>query len=431
VVNRLVGQGLSARRIASDIAQGRLTAEAALRACLERIEAVEPDVQAWQWLDPEVALGAARALDRGPSRGVLHGVPIGVKDVFDTCDMPTAYGSALYAGNRPMHDAASVATVRSKGALVVGKTVTTEFAYSSPSKTRNPHRPTHTPGGSSSGSAAAVAAGMVPLAFGTQTAGSIIRPASFCGAVGYKPSFGLIERAGVKTFAASLDTVGVIANSVGDAAFLVAAASDRPALADVAPATGLRVGLYRSREFDRAEPATRDAMARAARIFENIGFKVRDIPVDGRIDYLDLQEALMDWEVLRALSFERLFHFDKLAAKTREQIQLLESRASLQRYDAAVQEINRARVTLPDVFGVCDVLLVPSAPGEAPLGLASTGDPVFNQVWTMLHMPCVTIPTGYGPAGMPVGVQLVGQIGDDARLLSAATELEAALGPVK
>lgn len=428
MVNRLVSRGLSARRIASDIAQGRLTAEAALRACLERIEAVEPDIQAWQWLDPEAALAAARALDRGPSRGVLYGVPLGVKDVFDTYDMPTAYGSAVYAGHRPARDAACVATVRAKGALILGKTVSTEFAFSAPAKTRNPYGFGHTPGGSSSGSAAAVAAGMVPLAFGTQTAGSIIRPASFCGVVGYKPSFGLIERAGVKTLATSLDTVGVIANSVTDAAFLAAAASDRPALANIAPATGLRIGLYCTREFDCTEPSTRRALERAVHAFESIGFKVTDIAADDRIDYLDLQAAVMDWEVLQALSFERFFHLDGLAPKTREQIHLLESRAGLQRYEAAACEINRARATLHEVFGACDILLTPAAPGEAPPGLASTGDPIFNRAWTMLHMPCVTVPAGLGPANMPVGVQLVGQIGEDARVLSAAAELEAALG---
>jgi len=230
-------------------------------------------VQAWQYLDAEAALTTARALDRGPSRGMLHGVPIGVKDVIDTVDMPTTYGSPLYAGNRVAQDAACVAISRSKGAVVVGKTVTTEFAFVSPGKTRNPHNPAHTPGGSSSGSAAAVGAGMVPLGFGTQTAGSVIRPASFCGAVGYKPSFGLIERYGVKTLASSFDTVGVLAADVADAAYFTAAAADRPALADVERAQNCALasiargnGTRRNRRPDRRwiAPRRRSAMPAAA-----------------------------------------------------------------------------------------------------------------------------------------------------------------------
>jgi Asp-tRNA(Asn)/Glu-tRNA(Gln) amidotransferase A subunit family amidase len=420
-------RGLSARRIVVEIAQGRITAEAVMRTCLERIEAVEFDVLAWQWRDPEAALLAARTLDRGPWRGMLHGVPLGVKDVFDTFDMPTAYGSALYADNRPAHDAACVAIVRNKGALVVGKTVSTEFAFASPGKTRNPYRFTHTPGGSSSGSAAAVAAGMVPLAFGTQTAGSIIRPASFCGVVGYKPSFGLIERCGVKTLATSFDTVGVIARDVADAALLVAAASDRPTLADIVPADGLRVGLYRTHEFEAAEPAARQALERAARALKDTGFIMRDVPVRDGIDYLDLQEAVMEWEVLHALSFERLMHPGRLTEQTREQIAILESRVQLGRYETACLEIIQARAALPELFGDCDVLLTPATPGEAPLGLSNTGDSIFNRGWTMLHVPCVTIQAGLGPGGMPVGVQLVGRIGGDKHVLSVASALEAAL----
>src|SRR3954453_2841624 len=225
---------LSAREAAREIAAGRLRAEALMTACLERIAAREAVVGAWQYLDPEAALEAARRCDASPPSGPLHGVPIAVKDLIDTEDMPTGYGSAIYAGHRPAADAACVALARSAGAIVIGKTVTTEFACFTPGKTANPRNPAHTPGGSSSGSAAAVGDGMVPLAFGTQTAGSVIRPAAFCGIVGYKPSFGTIPRAGVKMLCDSLDTVGTMARNVEDVAFLTGVLSDRPTLIDLA-----------------------------------------------------------------------------------------------------------------------------------------------------------------------------------------------------
>src|SRR5437764_2531246 len=219
---------LSARAAVQDIAAGRLSAEALVTACLERIAAREQVVGAWHYLDPEAALAAARHCDASPPSGPLHGIPIAVKDLIDTADMPTGYGSAIYQGHRPAADAACVALARAAGAVVLGKTVTTEFACFSAGKTANPHNPAHTPGGSSSGSAAAVAAGMVPLAFGTQTAGSIIRPAAYCGVVGFKPSFGVIARAGVKPLADSLDTIGTMARNVADAAFLTGILGGRP-----------------------------------------------------------------------------------------------------------------------------------------------------------------------------------------------------------
>jgi amidase len=227
---------LAAREAAARIAAGELTAQALVQSCLERIAAREPAVGAWAYLDPDQAMAEARARDQAAARGPLHGVPIGVKDIMDTADMPTGYGSRAYRGFRPAADAACVALARAAGAVVLGKTVTTEFAAMSPGKTRNPHDATRTPGGSSSGSAAAVADHMVPLAFGTQTAGSIIRPASFCGVVGMKPSFGLIATAGTKPLAPGLDTIGGFARSVGDIAFFLAALADRPELVAAAPA---------------------------------------------------------------------------------------------------------------------------------------------------------------------------------------------------
>lgn len=258
------------------MAEGGLTSEALVRACLDRIADREPMVQAWQHLNPEAALEAARCVDRFGS-GPLKGIPIAVKDIIDTADMPTGYGSPLYETFRPPHDAACVTLARQAGAVVLGKTVTTEFAYFQPGKTRNPHDPDRTPGGSSSGSAAAVADGMVPLAFGTQTAGSIIRPASFCGCVGYKPTFGLIPRTGVRPFADSLDTVGVFATRVEDAAFFTAMIAGRPNLWSTDEAIRPRIGLTRTHEWEAAEPATAAALDEASARLRAAGMEVREV----------------------------------------------------------------------------------------------------------------------------------------------------------
>src|SRR3954453_15767712 len=242
---------LSAHQAAREIAAGQLRAEALMTACLERIAAREPEIGAWQYLDPEAALEAARRCDASAPSGPLHGIPIAVKDLIDTADMPTGYGSGIYARHRPGSDAACVALARAAGAIVMGKTVTTEFACFMPGKTANPRNPQHTPGGSSSGSAAAVADLMAPLAFGTQTAGSVIRPAAFCGIVGYKPSFGTIPRAGVKMLCDSLDTIGTMARNVADAAFFAGVIAGRPELRDVAPSEAPPLfGLYRTPMWD-------------------------------------------------------------------------------------------------------------------------------------------------------------------------------------
>src|SRR6266481_6781145 len=252
---------LSARDAAREIAAGRLSSETLVAACLDRIATREPVVGAWHHLDRAAALAAARRCDASPPSGPLHGIPIAVKDLIDTSDMPTGYGSAIYEGHRPAADAACVALARASGAIVLGKTVTTEFACFTAGKTANPRNPAHSPGGSSSGSAAAVADGMVPLALGTQTAGSVIRPAAYCGVVGFKPSFGVIPRAGVKPLADSLDTIGVFARSIEDAAFFAGVLSERPALRHLAvPQQAPRFGLYRTPLWDQAEPATAAAL---------------------------------------------------------------------------------------------------------------------------------------------------------------------------
>jgi Asp-tRNA(Asn)/Glu-tRNA(Gln) amidotransferase A subunit family amidase len=418
---------LSARDTAARIASGSLTAEAATRACLDRIAGREEIVGAWHYLDPERALAEARQRDRASVRGPLHGVPIGVKDLIDTHDMPTEYGSPIYRGHRPAADAACVALARAAGAVVIGKTVTTEFATFFPGKTTNPHNPAHTPGGSSSGSAAAVADGMVPLAFGTQTAGSVIRPASFCGVVGYKPSFGTISRAGVKPLSDSLDTVGVMARNVADAAFFAAVLSDRPGLRLGDAIAAPRVGFYRTPEWGEAEPDTIAALEHAAARLARAG--TATVEVVGPPEHaalVEMQKVVMDYESARSLSFERITRPQDLSASLRERIAVGLAH-SAETYDAAHRSIELARAALPALFGDFDALLVPAAPGEAPRGLDRTGDPIFNRAWTILHLPCVTVPTWRGTAGLPVGVQLVGRLGDDARTLHAAAFLERAL----
>lgn len=422
---------LSARDAAREIAAGRLSAEALVAACLDRIRAREPIVGAWHHLDPEAALADARRCDRSGPRGPLHGIPIAVKDLIDTVDMPTGYGSAIYEGHRPAADAACAALARAAGAIVVGKTVTTEFACFTAGKTANPRNPAHTPGGSSSGSAAAVADGMVPLALGTQTAGSVIRPAAFCGCVGFKPSFGVIPRAGVKALCDSLDTIGTMARSIADAAFFAGVLGGRPALRDVAPpATPPHFGFYRTPMWAEAEPSTAAALDHARAAFERAGARVAEVAVPPEHRGLTgAQDTVMGFELVRGLAYERLQHRAELSPRLTE---LLDAGMNVDadQYDAALAETRAARAGLGGFFGSYDALLVPAAPGEAPEGLFHTGNPVFSRMWTLLGVPCVTLPAIWGASGLPTGVQLVGRVGDDARLMAAAMFAERALAEV-
>jgi amidase len=419
---------LSAREAARRIACRELSAEALVRACLERIEEREAVVGAWIQLDADAALAEARALDAGALRGPLHGLPVAVKDLIDTVQYPTAYGSPIYAGYRPPADASCVAVARAAGALVLGKTVTTEFATFSPGKTANPHNPLHTPGGSSSGSAAAVADFMAPLAYGTQTAGSVIRPAAYCGVVGYKPSFGLICRAGVKPMAESLDTVGVLARDVGDAAFFAGVLAGRDLQPPATPATP-RVGLCRTAEWEQAEPATRDALESAAGSLSAAGARVQEITLASEFSRLVVaQSEIMAYEIARALAYEAQAHAAQLSAKLHAL--LAQGRAvTPARHDDNLRLAERCRRALADQFAGVDVLLTPSTTGEAPAGLDATGNPLFNRLWTLLGAPCVHLPSARGPNGLPVGVQLVGLVGDDRKTLAAADWAWAVLAP--
>jgi amidase len=419
---------LPVREAAQQIAAGRLTSAGLVAGCLERIAAREPIVGAWQHLDPDAALATARQRDATAPSGPLHGIPIAVKDLIDTVDMPTGYGSAIYQRHRPAADAACVALARAAGAVILGKTVTTEFACFTPGKTANPHNPAHSPGGSSSGSAAAVADGMAPLAFGTQTAGSVIRPASYCGCIGYKPSFGVIPRAGVKPLCDSLDTIGAMARRVADAAFFVGVLAGRPALRDVTlPAAAPRFGYYRTPMWPEAEPSTAAALDHARAALERAGAWVAEIAVPPEHEGLTAaQETIMGFELVRELAYERLQHSAELSPRLG---QMLDAGMAVgpDVYDAAIAERDAARARLDGFFGPCDAVLAPAAPGEAPPGLGYTGNPVFNRMWTLLGVPCVTLPARRGEHGLPVGVQLVGRVGDDARLMAAALFAEQAL----
>ena len=421
-------RSLTARQAARQIAERRITTEELATSCLDHIAAREGVVGAWQYLDRETALAAARRRDTEPPRGPLHGIPIAVKDLIDTTDMPTAYGSSIYRGHRPAADASCVALARAAGAVVLGKTVTTEFAAFTPGKTANPRNPAHTPGGSSSGSAAAVADGMVPLAFGTQTAGSVIRPGAYCGCVAYKPSFGLIARAGVKPLADSLDTVGVFARTVEDAAFFAGVLAEHSALRHLATAlTPPRFGLYRTPMWDQAEPTTAAALDVARSALAKAGATVTELAIAPEHEGLgETQNTIMRFEMVRALAYERIEHSAELSPRL---AQMMDEGMAIgfDKYDHALAHAAAARAGLVDFFGECDAILAPAAPGEAPAGLGSTGDPIFNRMWTLLGVPCVTVPARWAENGLPTGVQLVGRPRDDARLMTAATFLERVL----
>lgn len=419
-----------ARAMARAMAAHEMTAEACVRTCLTRIAARDAALGAWTVVDEEGALAQARVCDRmralDGKAPALAGIPIAVKDNIETSDLPTGYGSEIYDRHRPVADAACVAQARNAGAIVLGKTVTTEFAYYRPGKTVNPHHPEHTPGGSSQGSAAAVAAGMVPLAFGTQTAGSVIRPAAYCGVVGYKPSWGLIPRAGVKLLSDWLDTVGVFARDVEDAAFFVAGLTARPALN---PGLGgsYRVAVLREPYPGEAEPEAIAVLDRAAEAFRNAGHTTFDLPTPRSLQPVPrLQRLVMAYDMDKALGHERRHHEGTLSSILKTYLD--EGRSTSARaYDAAMATTREVIRDIDSVFGGADAILSPAAPGEAPRGLHATGDPAFNRVWTQLQLPCLTLPVGTGPNGLPVGVQLAARAGRDALLLAAALTLETAL----
>jgi aspartyl-tRNA(Asn)/glutamyl-tRNA(Gln) amidotransferase subunit A len=423
------------------LASGAVRAVEYVEACLERIAEVEPQVQAWAWLDSDHAIAQARALDArrqsGAPIGPLHGLPVGLKDVIDTAKIPTANGTVLDEGRVPEDDAALVSRLKGAGAIIMGKTVSTELAFMHPSKTRNPHNPEHTPGGSSAGSAAAVAAAMVPLAVGTQTGGSVIRPASFCGVVGFKPTFGAIARTGVLSQSPTLDTIGVFANSINGAAMvaeslfgydagdLATEPGPMPRLLDTAkaePGVKPTFAFVRPPQFE--EVADEETMTAFQEITGMLGDQCFEAPLPKAFDDAAALRARINFAEMAKdyYAYEKRGR-DKLSPEILEAIDQGND-IKARDYLAALDWRKVLNSGLEEVFKRCDAIITPSAPGPAPANLQTTGNPIFNGLWTFCGTPAVTIPLLWSQNGMPMGVQLVGRVGDDARLMRTANWLQ-------
>ncbi len=428
-----------ARVLRERLASGAMKAVDVAEIYLAQIAAQDAEIKAFAWHDPDFVRAQAKALDgyrqTGRSLGPLHGVPVAIKDIVDTAKIPTENGSKVDAGRVPEHDAFIVSKLKQAGALILGKTVTTEFAFMDPSPTRNPHNLAHTPGGSSSGSAAAVAAGMSPLAIGTQTAGSVIRPASFCGVVGYKASFGAIPRTGILAQAPSLDTVGVFATSVPDAALLgevlmgfdpgdpATTASPTSKLFEVAtsaPPVTPALAFVRQPAWSEAEPDLQDAFGE---LIPALGNVVEEVELPGVFaEALAAQKTIQLAELAKCFHAHALRGSDQLGPNLRKGIEA--GNAVLARdYIAALDWRQILSPMLAKIFARFDAIVTPAAPGPAPEGLGSTGSPAFNSLWTLCGTPAVTIPALQASNGLPMGVQLVGRHGDDARLLRTANWL--------
>lgn len=418
------------------LASGSLRATELMKICLDRIEALDGQIQAFEWLDPEFAMRQAEAVDnyRGTGRalGPLHGLPVALKDIIDTKDIPTLNGTVIDAGRVPSRDAAIVQKLKSAGAIIIGKTVTTELAFMHPSKTRNPANPDHTPGGSSSGSAAAVAAGMVPLAVGTQTNGSVIRPAAFCGVTGFLPSKGTIPRTGILAQALTLDRVGVFARSVEDAALLADVlfgydAADRttalaptPKLLETAraavPVTP-QFAFVRTPYWSKADEECRLAVEELAAMLGEGCFEAELPP--------PFAEAATIRERINFAEMAKCYHRyanDGAASLSPEINEALAKGGKILAHDyiAALDWPDYLYAALEEIFQRCDAILTPAAPGPAPKGLDSTGSPLFNATWTLCGTPVITLPVFEAEGGLPMGIQLVGPRGGDARLLRTA-----------
>ncbi len=408
---------LSAREAAKGVAAGSLKAEALAEAYLERAAAIEPQLRSFVYLDPELVRAQARAIDKAKKKGALAGVPVGVKDIIDTKDMPTECNSAIYAGRRPETDADCVAAVRKASGIVFGKTVTTEFANSRPGPTANPYNPAHTPGGSSSGSAAAVAAGLVPLAFGTQTGGAVVRPASFSGCVGYKATRESLSLKGVHPLAAELDTLGIYARTPDDALLFHAVLAG---VKDAKPkVTGRpRLAVVRTSAWTKVEPASEDLLDDAARRLSPHAETIEQVELPAICERgFEAQNVLIAVGIARAFDDLAKRHRDLLSVALLDSIEI--GRGHSPARIAEAEETRAAALAATDrFFADYDAILTPAAPGEAPKGLHSTGSPEFNRLWTVLGTPCVSLPVGLGPNGLPVGLQLVGPRGGDRALLA-------------
>ncbi len=427
---------LSASEAARLIREGAISSRELVEACLARVAEVDPGIEAWTFLDPAHSLAQAQAADEargaGQPAGPLHGVPVGIKDIIDTADMPTENGSVLHAGRTPSRDAAVVARLRAAGAVIMGKTVTTEFAAGASGKTRNPYDPGHTPGGSSSGSAAAVAAGMVPLAVGSQTGGSVVRPAAYCGVYGFKPTHGLIPRGGVLALSRTLDHLGVFARTLDDVALVmeqVTGADERDPdarpraavpyreIAGEAPPITPMLGFAKTPRWDRVDADAREAFAE---LIERLGDRVEEVDLASAADAYESHRLIMESEMAVNLAREWAAGRARLSPRLRERVErgrgvsavdYLQALAGIPALEAGFTELFEQRY---------DALVTPAATGTAPKGLESTGDPMFCMLWTLCGLPALNVPLMRGANGLPLGVQLVGRRHGDARLLRTA-----------
>ncbi len=408
---------LTATEASLEIQSRNLTSESLVISCLERIAKREGLVRAWAWIDPDYALEQARAMDKIKPLSKIHGIPIGIKDVIDTYDMPTEYGSPIYKGNRPKIDAACVSLIREKGGVILGKTVSTEFATRKPNVTRNPHNILYTPGGSSSGSAAAVADFMVPIALGTQTAASIIRPSSFCGVYGYKPTFGLINRSGLKFLSESLDTIGIISRSVSDIALLTDSITGTNYSFDrISNASITRVGLYRTQWWDELDKDYQVRINDILNLISNSGIDVVDIslPDEFKLMY-EAHKTISSYEFYRALTFERT-HYKNLISDSLSDRLFQGEKITRQQYDHAKNLADQCRDFLGKEILNYNFIITPSVFGVPPK-IISTGEPNFGVLWSLMQMPCINVPIGLGSKNLPLGIQVVSAINKDSDLL--------------
>lgn len=417
---------LSLVEAAKGIASGTFTSLELVTACLDRIHAREEQVGAWAWLDPDQALAQARACDRRPATTPMHGVPVGVKDIIDTADMPTCYGSHIYAGHYPDKDAECIRLLRQAGAVIMGKTVTTEFAFYAPGKTSNPHNLEHTPGGSSSGSAAAVADFHVPVALGTQTAGSIIRPASFNGVFGCKPTYNSYSLDGIHPLAPDLDTLGAFSRSPADLALLHGVLSEQETGAPDAERPDT-VAVVRTPTWEDADAETQDYMLDFAGRLRQSGIDVIEADEELLNGLMEVQQAYLARGAASSLGHITDQHPGEVRPQTRDLV--VEGRRVDESFNAGLQDaLARGERFLSEVFSRADLIITPSAPGEAPAGLHNTGNPMFNRIWTFLQSPCMNLPLTRGRRGLPIGIQLVCNRQEDKRLFAYSAYLQNVTG---
>ncbi len=418
-------QRFSAAQARIELDQKNISSEELVKACLDRIELREKDLNAWTFIDPDLAISQARKLDNELKRSEIHGIPIGIKDIYDTCDMPTAYGTSFMKNHKPSRDSNWVSILRSAGAVLIGKTKTTEFANAFPTTTRNPHNLSRSPGASSSGSAAAVADFMVPLAIGSQTGGSIIRPAAYCGVHGYKPSIEGLPKGNVRHAKPSIDTPGIFSRSIKDISVLRSVSmNDSSRVSTISKINSLRIGLCRTEHWDHAMPETKEIIKETTEIVSKHGISLQNIQLPD-----ELSEAMEEFSVIvtledaRAISKDCAEQFERLNPWSQRVLKEANEFSS-NRYQNAKKLAERARDKINHIFENIDFIITPATRGEAPLDIESVEPSYFNSVWTLMHLPCISLPAFTGPNGMPLGLQIVGPVNDDSRLLTAAKAIE-------